>query len=60
MAARAEAQGLALVAEGFAEDSGDYHTQAQAIRRIVFGQQDRVETEPGAGPAGERRRARAR
>jgi two-component system chemotaxis response regulator CheB len=56
MASRARAAGMALVAEGFAEDSRDYHTQAQAIRRLVFGQNDRVEAEPTAG----RRKARAR
>ena len=48
--------GMSMVAESFADDSRDYHTQAQAIRRLVFGQHDRIEAEPAA----ERRRARAR
>jgi two-component system, chemotaxis family, protein-glutamate methylesterase/glutaminase len=56
MSARALAQGMSLVAAGFAEDSRDYHTQAQAIRQLVFGQRDRVEPEPIAPP----RTARAR
>ncbi len=56
MAARAESAGLPVVAAGFAEDSRDYPTQAQAIRRLVFGQSDRVAPEPTPG----RRRARAR
>jgi two-component system, chemotaxis family, protein-glutamate methylesterase/glutaminase len=56
MSARAESAGMSMVAESFAEDSRDYHTQAQAIRRLVFGQHDRVEAEPAAA----RRRARAR
>jgi two-component system chemotaxis response regulator CheB len=55
MSARARAQGLAMVAEGFAEDSRDHHTQAQSIRRLVFGQRDRVEPE-----SVEPRKARAR
>jgi two-component system, chemotaxis family, protein-glutamate methylesterase/glutaminase len=56
MSARAQAAGLSMVAEGFAEDSRDYHTQAQAIRRLVFGQRDRIQAEPD--PA--RRNVRAR
>jgi two-component system chemotaxis response regulator CheB len=56
MSARAESAGMPVVAAGFAEDSRDYHTQAQAIRRLVFGQSDRIAPEPTAG----RRRARAR
>jgi two-component system chemotaxis response regulator CheB len=56
MSARAASAGMSMVAESFADDSRDYHTQAQAIRRLVFGQHDRIEAEPAA----ERRRARAR
>jgi two-component system chemotaxis response regulator CheB len=37
MSRRAEAAGLTIVAEGFAEDSRSYHRQAREIRRLVFG-----------------------
>jgi two-component system, chemotaxis family, protein-glutamate methylesterase/glutaminase len=56
MSARARAQGMSVVADGFAEDGRDYHTQAQAIRRLVFGQRDRVDPGPIAEPG----KARAR
>lgn len=56
MSARAESQGMLLVAEGFAEESRDYHVQAQSIRKLVFGQHDRV----GPEPVAERRNAQAR
>ena len=53
MSARAASAGMSMVAESFADDSRDYHTQAQAIRRLVFGQHDRIEAEPAAErPAG--------
>ena len=51
MSKRAEAAGIRLVAEGFAEDSHNHHLQAQHIRRLLFGQRDRVAPDP-AGPAG--------
>jgi two-component system, chemotaxis family, protein-glutamate methylesterase/glutaminase len=56
MSARAESAGMPMVAAGFAEDSRDYHTKAQAIRRLVFGRRDRIEAEPARA----RRAARAR
>jgi two-component system chemotaxis response regulator CheB len=58
MSARAEAGGMPMVAAGFADDGRDYHTQAQAIRRLLFGQSDPVAAEPQPSPA--RRKARAR
>jgi two-component system chemotaxis response regulator CheB len=56
MAARAAAQGLAVVAAGFTEDGSGYHTQAQAIRRLILGQDDRIDAEDPATPG----KARAR
>jgi len=56
MAKRAEDAGIKMVAEGFAEDSQSYHLQAQQIRKLLFGQRDRVV----ADPAGVRRNAQAR
>ncbi|MEO5821726.1 MAG: chemotaxis protein CheB [Vicinamibacteraceae bacterium] len=56
MSARADSAGMPIVAAGFAEDGRDHHTKAQTIRRLVFGQQDRVEAEPTTT----RRRARPR
>ena len=57
MSARADSAGMPLMAESFAEDSRDYHAQADIIRRLVFGDV--------AAPAAEarptrRRKARAR
>jgi hypothetical protein len=53
---RARDAGIATVAQGFAEDSRDYHGQAQSIRRLIFGPHDRV----AADASGTQRKARAR
>lgn len=56
MSTRAKDGGMATLAEGFAEDSRNYHLQAQHIRELLFGQRDRVAPDPTAL----RRRAQAR
>ena len=59
MSKRAEAAGITMVARGFEEDSHGYHTQAKAIRRLVFREPAIVAPSAEEGPA-PRRRARAR
>jgi two-component system, chemotaxis family, protein-glutamate methylesterase/glutaminase len=56
MSKRAQDAGITTVAAGFAEDSRDYHVQAQHIRQLLFGQRDRIEPDPPAL----RRKAQAR
>jgi two-component system chemotaxis response regulator CheB len=56
MSKRAQDGGMPLMAEGFADDSRDYHLQAQHIRELLFGQRDRV----AADPTAVRRKAQAR
>jgi two-component system, chemotaxis family, protein-glutamate methylesterase/glutaminase len=56
MAKRAQDAGIKMVAEGFAEDSHNYHLQARHIRQLLLGQRDRV----AADPAAVRRNAQAR
>ncbi len=46
MSKRARDAGMAKVGEGFAEDSSNYHLQAQHIRQLLFGQRDRVAPDP--------------
>jgi two-component system chemotaxis response regulator CheB len=55
MSNRAREAGMAMVADGFAEDSHSHHLQAQHIRELLFGQRDRVSPDPA-----HRRKAQAR
>jgi two-component system, chemotaxis family, protein-glutamate methylesterase/glutaminase len=48
MSTRARNAGLTTVAEGFAEDSHNYHLQAQDIRQLLLGHRDRVMPDPSA------------
>ena len=56
MSKRARDAGMRVGADDFADDSHNYHIQAQHIRQLLFGQRDRVAPETMAL----RRKARAR
>lgn len=56
MSKRAQDAGIRMVAEGFVEDSHNYHLQAQHIRQLLLGQRDRM----AADSVALRRKARAR
>ena len=53
---RSRDAGMTMVAEGFAEDSHNYHLQAQHIAQLLLGQRDRI----APGPMAARGKARAR